>query len=60
MIYCIEEKTFSPSFDSAPPPSPLSHQQVVVSLSQSAYVSPDELTDEREGGCGGGGGGAKS
>jgi hypothetical protein len=44
MIYCIEEKTFSPSYDLAPHPSPISHQQV-VSLSQSAY----ELTDGRGG-----------
>ncbi len=47
------------SSDSAPrkPPSPLSRQQV-VSLSQSACVSPDKLTDGR--GEGGGGGAAKS
>jgi hypothetical protein len=55
----IEDQTFSPLYDSAPLPSPSNphppSRQQVVSLSQSSYVSPPELTDWRRMG-----GGAKS
>ncbi len=53
----IEDQVFLQLYDSAPRPPfpPLSHQQV-VSVSQSSFVSPVQLTDWLGGGGGEGGG----
>jgi hypothetical protein len=48
LVYIIEDQAFSPSYDLAPYPSPLSCQQI-VSLSQASCVSPMEHSDWKGG-----------